>query len=162
MDRIPTGIPGFDKLIQGGFLPGSVVMLTGSTGTGKTIFGCQFLWTGLSKNEPCMYITLEEPPEDIRTDAMQFGWDFSKYEKKGLLKLEYIDPVKLGSAAIDIGEMVKRHGTKRLVLDSVTILGLAIREPSQIRRRIYNFIRSLKLVGCTSLLISEIPEGSSV
>lgn len=42
-ERIPTGIPGLDDLIEGGFIPGSVILLTGQTGTGKTVFGTQFL-----------------------------------------------------------------------------------------------------------------------
>jgi len=160
MERIPTGIPGLDKLIQGGFIPGSVIMITGSTGTGKTIFGCQFLWAGLQKGEPGIYLTLEEPPEDIKQDAQQFGWDFSKYEKKGIFKLVYMDPVRLGSATVDIANLVRRFKAKRLVIDSISLIGLAIKDPSLIRRRIYNLISALKKTGCTTLLISEIPEGS--
>ncbi|RLJ07039.1 MAG: hypothetical protein DRP12_02995, partial [Candidatus Aenigmatarchaeota archaeon] len=138
MERIPTGIPGLDKLIQGGFIPGSVIMITGSTGTGKTIFGCQFLWAGLQKGEPGIYLTLEEPPEDIKQDAQQFGWDFSKYEKKGIFKLVYMDPVRLGSATVAIANLVSRFKAKRLVIDSISLIGLAIKDPSLIRRRIYN------------------------
>ncbi len=65
MNRIKTGIPGLDAITDGGFIEGSVNLLTGGTGTGKTIFGSQFIWQGLQMGEPCVYITLEESPEDF-------------------------------------------------------------------------------------------------
>ena len=84
LKRIKTGIPGLDGLMEGGFIQGSVNMVTGSTGTGKTIIGTQFLWHGLQKGETGVYITLEEDPTDIKEDVRSFNWDIGKYEKKGL------------------------------------------------------------------------------
>ena len=66
LSRISTGIPGLDPLIEGGFLENSVNLVTGETGTGKTIFCAQFLWDGLQKGDSGLYITLEERPEDIK------------------------------------------------------------------------------------------------
>ncbi|MCD6399073.1 MAG: KaiC domain-containing protein, partial [Candidatus Aenigmarchaeota archaeon] len=92
IERIKTGITGLDKLIDGGFVKGSSVLVTGAAGTGKTIFCCQFLWEGLKNGENCMYITFEELPEEIKGDAAVFGWDFDKYEKNGKLIISYRDP----------------------------------------------------------------------
>src|SRR4030042_1700827 len=91
-DRIKTGVPGLDGLIGGGFLKGHNIVLTGPAGAGKTIMCCQYLWEGLQNGEKCMYITFEELPEEIRSDALAFGWDFGKYEKSGKLILTHKKP----------------------------------------------------------------------
>ena len=95
VDRLSTGIPGLDKFLEGGFVKGSTVLLTGGAGTGKTIFCIQFLLEGLRKGERCLYITLEESPEDIINDCARFGWDLASYLDKGLLTIEYKDPFEM-------------------------------------------------------------------
>ncbi len=159
--RIKTGIPGLDRIVQGGFVQGSVYLLTGATGTGKTIFGCQYLWYGLQKGETCVYVTLEEDPVDIREDAKCFGWDFEKFEDKGLCKIIYIDPVSTGNINTAIVNEIKRLKAKRLVIDSTAVMGMALEKESLIRRRVFSIINALKnYENCTSLIISEIPEDS--
>jgi circadian clock protein KaiC len=159
--RIPSGIPGLDKLIEGGFVDGSVNLITGGTGTGKTLFACQFIWAGLQKGESGIYITLEERPEDIKADALQFDWDFEKFEKRGLCKIIYYDPIQLSTTGASLIEDIAKLKANRIVIDSTSLFGIALKDPAQIRRRIYNLILALKKAGCVTLLISEIPEGSS-
>ncbi len=159
--RIKTGIPGMDRLIQGGFVKGSVYLLTGGTGSGKTIFGCQFLWYGLQKGETCIYVTLEEDPVDIREDVMNFGWDLERFEKKGICKIVYIDPVSTGNINTAILNEIRKLNAKRLVIDSTAVMGMALEKESLIRRRVFSITNALKSHNeCTSLIISEIPEGS--
>ena len=160
MRRISTGVFGLDKLIQGGLPENSITLLTGSAGTGKTIFSCQFLWHGLQKGERGVYITLEEEPDDIKEDALQFGWDFESFEKKGLFKIAYHDPAQISIASTIIDE-VKRIEAKRLVIDSVSIMGLNMESPSKIRKLLLNIINTIKRVNCTAILTSEIEEGSN-
>jgi circadian clock protein KaiC len=158
--RIESGIPGLDPLMQGGFLQNSANLITGETGTGKTIFCSQFLWYGLQKGETCLYISLEEDPEDIKTDALQFGWDFEKFEKKGLFKIIYQDPAQVNNLASVVIDAIRRMDVKRLVVDSTSIIGLTIESQSQIRKLLYNMIGAIKKTNCTALLTSEIPEGT--
>jgi len=157
MNRIKSGIPGLDAVISGGFIEGSVNLVSGGTGTGKTIFGCQFLWEGLKKGESCVYITLEEDPEDIMEDVASFGWDFATYEKKGLFKIIYHDPAQVNNLGTVIISELENLKAKRLVLDSISVMELAIDNPSQIRKRILNLINAIKRQDhCTTLLLSEI------
>jgi len=160
--RLATGIPGLDKLIQGGFLENSVNLVTGETGTGKTMFACQFIWHGLQKGETGVYITLEEDPEDIREDARQFGWDFEKYEKKGLFNIIYHDPAQINNLGSVIIDEVKRLKAKRLVVDSTSVVGMSIEFPFQIRKVLLNIVNTIKRSECTAVLISESPEGSKM
>jgi len=159
--RIKSGITGLDPLIEGGFIEGSVNLVTGGTGTGKTTFSTQFLWDGLQRGESCIYITLEEGPDAIKQDASLFGWDFEKYEKKGLCKFIYHDPVQVNNIGSVIIDEISNIKAKRVVIDSLAVIGLVIGEPAQIRRRLMNIINTLKHSGCTSIVISEIPDGSN-
>jgi len=79
-NRIKTGITGFDELIDGGIPQGSFVVVTGGPGTGKTILASQFLANGVMKyDEKGLFISVEQPSEDIVAQAKQFGWDFDKW-----------------------------------------------------------------------------------
>lgn len=156
--RIPTGIPGLDPLIEGGLMDNSVNLVTGETGTGKTIFCAQFIWSGLQKGDTGLYITLEETPEDIKADALMFGWDFGSFEKKGLCKIVYHDPAQVNNLGSVIIDEIKNLKAKRLVIDSTSLIGLNIQEQSQIRKMLLNIVNIIKRTGCAALLISEIPE----
>jgi KaiC/GvpD/RAD55 family RecA-like ATPase len=160
VNRIETGISGLDKLVQGGFIENSVSLVTGETGTGKTIFCSQFLWHGLKKGETCIFITLEENPEDIKEDVRSFGWDFDKYEKKGLFRIIYHDPAQVNNLGSMIIDEIKSLKAKRLVIDSTSLIGLSVEDISQVRKIIYNIINVIKRNNCTALITSEIPEGS--
>jgi KaiC/GvpD/RAD55 family RecA-like ATPase len=159
--RVKTGITGLDSLMQGGLVQGSVYLVTGGTGCGKTIFGCQYLWYGLQKGETCVYVTLEEDPVDIREDVRSFGWDFEKFEKKKLCKIVYIDPVSTNNINTTILNEIEKVKARRLVIDSTALMGMMLEKESVIRRRIFGIINALKTHdGCTSIIITEIPEGT--
>ena len=156
--RVSTGIPGFDPLIQGGFLENSVNLVTGETGTGKTLFCLQFIRNGLEKGETGLYITLEERPEDIKADAAMFGWDFESFEKKGLCRIIYHDPAQVNNLGSVIIDEIKSLKAKRLVIDSTSLIGMNIQDPAQIRKLLLSVVNIIKRTGCVALLVSEIPE----
>jgi len=159
--RISTGIPGLDGLIEGGLVQGSVNMVTGSTGTGKTLFGTQYLWYGLQKGETGVYITMEEDPIDIKEDVRAFGWDFEKYEKKELCNIIYHDPAQVNNLPSVMMEEIAKLKANRLVIDSTSVLGLNIEKPSQIRRRLFGVVSALKNHdGCTAVVLTEVQEDS--
>jgi KaiC/GvpD/RAD55 family RecA-like ATPase len=157
--RLETGIPGLDPLMQGGFLPNSVNLVTGETGTGKTIFCSQFLWHGLQQGETCLYITLEEDPEDIKEDAIQFGWDFSKYADKGMFKIVYHDPAQLNNLGTTLIDEIKKLKATRLAIDSTSVIGLNLDNAAQVRKMLINVINTIKASGCVAVITSEIREG---
>ena len=160
VERIPTGIPGLDKLIEGGFIKGSTILISGSAGAGKTIFCSQFLWEGLKRGENCLFITLEETPEDIIEDVSVFGWDFRKYINEGKLIIEFADPFELTDIISPLIEKIKSYNISRVALDSTSLLGLYFEKPSEIRKQLYKLVKALKKTKATSLLTAEIPEGS--
>ncbi|MFZ3077940.1 MAG: ATPase domain-containing protein [Candidatus Aenigmatarchaeota archaeon] len=159
-DRIPTGISGLDKMIQGGLVKGTATLVSGGTGTGKTIFCCQFIWEGLMRGENCLFITFEESPEDIITDVRNFGWDFEDYIKKKKLFLEYHDPFQVTNITSLLVEKIKQNNISRVAIDSTSILGLYFKDPSEVRKQLYKLLMALKGSGVTTILTAEIPEDS--
>ncbi len=162
-ERIKTGIEGMDDLMAGGFLKSSLVLLTGTAGTGKTAYGCQYIWNGAKLGETGLYVSLEEPIENIKTNALNFGWDFEKLEKdKKVLFVRY-DPFHAEDVYDLIESSAKKIGAQRVVIDSVSALGLYIRDAAELRRTIFNLSMLLRKLKCTSLILSEIlPEQKSL
>ncbi len=156
-DRVPTGIPGFDKLIGGGFIKNSANLLAGGTGSGKSIFSMQFLYNGISKfNEPGLYISFEEPIESLKEDAKMFGWDFEKYEKTKKMTFLYLTPYTTTDLQSLLAEEIPKSKAKRVVIDSISVFAMALNDIYRIRKQIYFLASTLQKIGATSLLTSEI------
>jgi KaiC/GvpD/RAD55 family RecA-like ATPase len=142
--RIKTGIPGFDKLIQGGFPENSSILIAGSPGTGKTIFALQYLFNGAVKfNENGLYVTIEEKPSNLKKQAKLFGWDFDKLKNK----IQFLK-IPVDTANLDIIHLIKRHAdkikAKRVVIDSLSILSInasMYRLPINVENQNTNFTR---------------------
>ncbi|HUI38483.1 MAG TPA: ATPase domain-containing protein [Thermoplasmata archaeon] len=76
-ERVSTGIPGLDRMLGGGLWPGRPYLLTGSTGSGKTLLGLRFLLEGLRRSEKVLLVAVDEPPSEIMQNVRSFGWDLS-------------------------------------------------------------------------------------
>ena len=167
MERISTGIKGFDELIEGGFPKGSAILLSGTPATGKTIFALEYLINGVKKfNEKGIFITFEEKKENIKEQAKQFGWNLEELGKKRDLIIKQISSNEISKNTVkEILEMIKEFNIKRVVIDSLSTL--AINTPSTylnvnemneytIKRFIYSFVDELKQFNdITSILISQ-------
>jgi KaiC/GvpD/RAD55 family RecA-like ATPase len=178
MDRTTTGIHGLDKLVGGGFLPGRSILLAGSPGTGKSTFGLQFICEGAKAGEPGIVLSLEEDPKTWRTDMKNFGYDLEDLESKNLVRiidaslikvgLESDEKFSLGPQDFDMNHIMTRIvkearqiGAKRIMVDSLPSLDILCGEnPTNIRADILKLNYVCKANGLTTLLLSEIPEGS--
>src|SRR5919205_4341375 len=80
--KVLTGIPGFDTLTYGGLPAQRSTLISGSSGSGKTIFAVQFLARGITElGQPGVFVTFEESPDDIRHNVASFGWDLAAWEE---------------------------------------------------------------------------------
>ena len=163
-ERVETGIPGFDKLVEGGLVRGSTNLVAGNAGTGKTLFCMQYIWNGLQKGENGVYITLEQKPEDILADVGRFGWDFSKYESAGKFRLESLIASDITTISKKIVENIRSVNAKRFALDSLTIATMGWKERPeesfQLRGKAFDMLNTLKSLDVTSLIISEVPRSA--
>lgn len=158
--RVPTGINGFDELIEGGFERDSSVLLVGSAGTGKTIFSMQFLYKGATEfNEPGVFISFEEEKDSLYKHALQFGWDFKKLEDENKFKLVYFKPHQvtkiLEEGGGQIRDVLKAIGAKRVVIDSITSYALLFSDEYKRREQVLDFFNLLGKWGITSIIIAE-------
>src|SRR5438477_5235071 len=87
-DLVATGIAGLDDILSGGLLRGSVILVEGGAGTGKTTLGLEFIYRGAAEfGEPGLIVLFEVSPLKIIRDAAQFGWDLSELERRGKVKI---------------------------------------------------------------------------
>lgn len=164
-ERVETGIPGFDELIEGGLIRGSTYLVAGQTGTGKSIFSVQYILNGLRKGEPGVYITLEQSMEEILADMSRFGWEneLKKYIDAGKLAIVSSVPTSIKDLQETAFANIRRVNAKRFVLDSLSVATMGWKvstmDIGKVRGEIFDFMRTLEHTGLTSLLITEIPEG---
>jgi KaiC domain protein len=163
--RIDLGIDGLDSMIQGGVPERSLVTTIGSAGTGKTTFGLQFLHEALEQGENAVFITLEESHDRIVNTATEKGWDFETYEDEGSLAVIDLDPIEMANSLTsirnDLPRLIEDFGATRLVLDSVSLLEMMYDDQSTRRNEVYDFTKSLKEAGVTTMLTSEASEDSA-
>ena len=159
IERIDLGIEGLDNMILGGVPKRSLVSVVGSAGTGKTTFGLQFLDEALSKGDCGVYLTLEEAASRIYDTAEEKGWSFREYADDGRLAVVHLDPVEMANSLASIRNelpaLIEEFGADRLVLDSVSLLEMMYDQPSDRRSEVYQFSKSLKEAGVTTLVTSE-------
>jgi len=163
MDRVQTGVKGLDELIQGGLPQGSTVLLSGGTGTCKTIFSMQYIYNGaVVYKEPGLYVTIESNPKNIAWNMESFGWDIRKQQEERMINIYrlHLAPKKAFAELIKdelntITGIVKELGIKRLVVDSTTAFAGLIDEPASIRSMLFKFADGLKELDCTTIFTAE-------
>lgn len=154
--RVETNIPGFDTLIGGGFEDGSINLVAGGSGSGKSIFAMEFLLSGLKKGEPVLYITFEEKKDDFYKNMLDMGWDLNKAEATGkFIFLEYSpEKVKMmldeGGGAVE--STVLKNNIKRIVIDSITSFSLLFDDGQSKRKAILGLFDILRKWKSTVLL----------
>ncbi|HTX44504.1 MAG TPA: ATPase domain-containing protein [Methanocella sp.] len=160
IDLVKTGIPGADAILDGGIYPGSAVLVSGPPGSGKSIFGMQFIYSGAADyGEGGLIVAMEETDTSLSGYAASIGlgrWD--ELVKAGSITMvtdDYFSKTDLPGSLEGIMERVSRTSAKRIVLDSVNLFKYFFPQDMDRRRYLLKFIRILKKRGITSLMISE-------
>jgi KaiC/GvpD/RAD55 family RecA-like ATPase len=155
-ERIPTGMPGLDRLISGGFITKSINLVEGGNGSGKTIFAMQYLIEGLKKGEAVLYVTFEEKKENFYENMKKLGWDLEKAEKSNKFTFLEYSPEKikmmLDEGGGSIESLVLRHKVKRLVIDSITSFNLLFDTELEKRTANMSLFDIIRKWECTTLL----------
>ena len=165
--RVNTGIPGLDEMLNGGFFNGTTNVVSGESGTGKTIFGSQFLYEGAKNGEKTMcIITSEESKSIIKEMRTSFGWDFDELVEKGLLTfVDITDPSLRLQKSVEIApsELIKSFKKlveskieevkpNRIFIDSIEALFLAIESNYKLRTLIDDVFGVFRKHGVTSVI----------
>ncbi len=165
--KLPTGLSGFDLIAEGGLPKGRTALVSGTSGSAKTVFASQFLAEGIMKaDEHGVFITFEEPPNDIRKNMRGFGWDIHQWETEG--KWVFVDAspsvdqetiiigdYDLGALLVRIEYAVKLVGAKRVSMDSLGSLLSQLPDTPTMRHELLRISSALKKMGVTSVMTGE-------
>lgn len=172
MEKVSSGIQGFDKLIDGGFPKGRSYLVAGEPGTGKTIFCLQYLLAGAKLGEKGIYISIDERPDHVVMDAESLGLNIQPFLENGQIQIidvtKYFSTSEIGEKGIsikrivdDILGFVKQSGASRLAVDPVAPLVFAEKNIPQVAEYIRQLVFAVEdTLGCTTLLTSYVPVGS--
>lgn len=164
--KCPTGIEGLDTLTNGGLPRNRLTLICGSAGSGKTSLGIEFLVQGIIKyDEPGLFITFEEKPQEIIENAASIGFDLEDLINKKKLFIEYI-PVQeeevmqsgdytLEALFIRFEQVITSIAVKRVTLDTLDSIFASLGNTPILRAEIYRLFNWLKQKNITSLVTSE-------
>ncbi len=130
MERIPTHVSGFDAVVQGGPPKGSLVLLVGEPGTGKTIFALQSIYAAALAGDCGIYFTFDEAPQTIGWYSAVFGWDIPLLQREKKIYLYYLGdqeydrfrPDRLDTLKERLEYIIKSTGARRVAIDSITTI----------------------------------------
>jgi len=166
LSRVSTGVSGLDEVIGGGCPLGSLIILAGNPGTGKTIFSATFLYNGIvNYSEKGVYVSFAENGETFLSNMLSLGFNFEELEKRNMFR--FLDLVTAREeAAPAIMETVLREvsefGAKRLVIDSFSAMAQAFKDTHETRILLHTILsRATRLLGCTTILVVEVPYGEN-
>ena len=160
-ERLPSGVPGLDALMDGGIFAGSTTLLLGMTGSGKTTMGLQFALEGVKRGEPAIFVNFQENPAQLRRAIAGLGADPDGIQEKGL-KLIYANPVELQIDSIvgKIFKAIESGEVRRLVIDAIGDIATAASDVQRLHDYLYSLIQHFAVRGVTTILTLEVGDDS--
>jgi circadian clock protein KaiC len=160
--RLSIGVPELDKMLGGGIPEGDSVLVSGSSGTGKSVLATEFIAEGIAQGEPGIVAVFEERPQAYADRASSFGLDLETPQKEGKLLMLYLRPLDLSvdETMHEILDAVQKIGAKRLVIDSLAGFEMALSPGfrEDFRESLYRMIFALTGIGVTILSTVEVDE----
>lgn len=171
IERLPVGIPGLDLISSGGLSRDRLTLVSGTAGSGKTVFAGQFLAVGVREvSEPGVFVTFEERPDAIRRNVRSFGWDVPAWEQAGMWRFVDASPrhdvdTQFTGGSYDLKPLLARVlgavdeiGAKRAALDSVGALIAQFDSSAPARHIIFRLADALRERGVTTVMTAERPD----
>jgi KaiC/GvpD/RAD55 family RecA-like ATPase len=169
-DRISSGIKGLNTMLDGGFIPGTTVLVSGQAGSGKTTFAMQFIYDGAKNGEHGLFITLEQDRDKLIADMAAVGMNIPKL--KGvtiiggsvgeIMRFRKMVKAKLEDFMDEIQEVVCQTRAKRVAIDSINLFLMLFEAEEDKRFAMLQLISMLNKLGCTLMLTCETQENLSM
>ena len=166
VEKMATGISSFDVIAKGGLPRNRTTLISGTAGSGKTIFAVQFLAAGIEAGSPGVFVTFEEAASDIRQNMLSFGWDLEKWEAEG--KLAFVDAspdtsvdtieagtFDLGALLARVQHAVRKVKAERVAVDSLGAVFSQFSDQSIVRSELFRIASALKSMDVTAVLTAE-------
>jgi circadian clock protein KaiC len=166
VEKIATGISSFDIIAKGGLPRNRTTLISGTAGSGKTIFAVQFLAAGIEAGTPGVFVTFEESATDIRKNMLSFGWDLERWEAEG--KLAFVDAspdpmvetvetghFDLSALLARVQHAVRKVKAERVAVDSLGAVFSQFSDQSIVRSELFRIASALKAMSVTAVLTAE-------
>lgn len=165
LPRLATGISGFDNISHGGLPVASSTLVSGTVGSGKTVFALQFLAEGIRQlGQPGVFVTFGEPTEKMRRFVVEFGWDVPAWESDG--RWTFVDATaSFEDSQVIVGEhydltvllrritnAVQQRGAARVAIDSIGVLLSRFGDVEAVREAIIRITAELDRLGVTTVI----------
>jgi circadian clock protein KaiC len=165
LDRIPTRIQGLDELLHGGIPRGRATLISGRSGTGKTVLGLQLASNLASTYAPVVIVAVEERPDDLCASGDALGLCFTRLLDSG--QLAFADATRLDGSTVvagdydldglkyRLGAVVQKTGARSVILDSATALFSPRPPPDELRSHFFQLVANMRSLDLTSIVIAE-------
>jgi circadian clock protein KaiC len=166
VEKLLTGISSLDIIAKGGLPKNRTTLISGTAGSGKTVFAVQFLASGIERGEPGVFVTFEESAADVRKNMRSFGWDLEAWQAEG--KLAFVDASPdpnvdtVESGGFDLGALVARVQNAvnkvkatRVSVDSLGAVFSQFSDQAMVRGELFRIASALKGMGVTAVLTAE-------
>jgi len=165
VERVKTGIPGLDELMEGGLIRGDIHLIAGGPGTGKTVLCTNLAYAAAIAGERVVYATFEESSEYFRRNAKLLGLNLAPLEKKGMVDVVDLEALKGQQLETNIALLIqaaKDAKASLLFIDSVTALLLACESSFEMRTFMKSVYGSLKSEGITTVMTGSLYDGGKL
>ncbi len=165
--KLETGIEGFDLVAEGGLPTGRTTLVSGTAGSGKTVFAAQFLAEGIMKaGQNGVFVTFEESAEDIRKNIISLGWDVPAWESSGRWLFVDVSPqtgeesivtgeYDLGALLVRVENAVRQINATRVSMDSLGAIFSRFDNSTVVRSELLRIATALKQLGVTAVMTAE-------
>ena len=122
--RVHSGVPQLDAMCGGGFFRDSVILVSGATGTGKTLLVTHFLAGGIAEGERCLLFAFEESRDQLFRNAAAWGHDFERMEREGRLRIvnRYPHAMSMEDHFVEMRRAIEEFEPNRVAIDSLSAL----------------------------------------
>jgi circadian clock protein KaiC len=166
VEKLRTGISSLDIIAKGGLPKNRTTLISGTAGSGKTVFAVHFLAAGIELGEPGVFVTFEESAADVRKNMQSFGWDLTAWEEAGMLTFvdaspdPQIDTVEsggfdLGALVARVQNAVNKVKATRVSVDSLGAVFSQFSDQAMVRGELFRIASALKKMGVTAVLTAE-------
>jgi circadian clock protein KaiC len=155
-ERVSSGIPALDAMLDHGYWPGAATLVAGPTGSGKTLMGLHFIVSGARRGEPGVIATLQENPTQLQRIAQGFGWSLAEPGIELLCRTPvdlYID-----QWVYEVLAAIERTSARRVLIDSLGDLAFAAGDETRYREYLYSLVQRCSRLGVSLLMTLELPD----
>lgn len=162
--RRRLGIAGVDSLLGAGIPSGSSILISGASGTGKTLFALESVYRGAKDlNEKGLLFTFDETPDRLLATGRDLGWNLDREIKRGMLKIVHIPQADIivEENMLTIEDQITAFGAQRVAIDSVSVFFYKITALQELRERMYQLATIVQRAGAVGLFTNDVAFGTS-